>query len=48
MVLYLFYVLRFSDLELDYACQENVEYKQVAAFVRMWLPLPNYSHVKEN
>ena len=32
-VLNQFYVPRFGDLERDNACQENVEYKQFAAFV---------------
>jgi len=50
MVLNLFYVPRFSDLERDYACQENVEYEQLAAFVATTCTqlLANYTHVKES
>ena len=33
MVLYRFYVPRFSNLEGDYTHLENVDYKQLAAFV---------------
>jgi len=32
-VLHQFYVPRFSDLEQDYACQENVMYEQLAELV---------------
>ena len=42
-----FYVPRFSDLEGDYACQENVENKQLAAFMATTQLLARYSHAKE-
>ena len=35
-------------MERDDACQENVEYKQFAAFVATTQLLANYSRVKEN
>ena len=42
-----FYVPRFGDLEGDYACQENVENKQLAAFMATTQLLVRYLHAKE-
>ena len=42
-----FYVLRFSNLELDFACQENVKYEQLAMFVATMQLLANYLYAKE-
>ena len=46
MVLNQYYVPRFSDLERDYASQENVEYEQLAAFMATQL-LANSTHVRK-
>ena len=42
-----FYIPRFGDLEGDYARQENVENKQLAAFMATTQLLESYSHAKE-
>ena len=41
-------ILRSSDVERDYACQENVDYEKLAAFVAATQVLANYSRAKEN
>jgi len=45
---FLMVLSRFKDLEWDYACQENVEYEQLSAFMATMQLLANYSHTKEN
>ena len=42
-----FYIPRFGDLEGDYARQENVENKQLAAFMATTQLLVRYSCAKE-
>ena len=42
-----FYVSRFSDLEQDYAHQENMECEQLAAFVATTQLLATCTHAKE-
>ena len=47
MTLNWLYVPSFSDLEWDCACQENVEYEQLATFMATIQRLANYSCERE-